>query len=265
MSKHPVRVVLLLLIALCVPSAVNAQDTTSGFPISVLNCQTDPGQTNPSSGKVREPGELENKFGCSPAVGVGVTVYNLDLDFQAHCVTDEKGLCSVDAPGDPERKLMIAEHTAMLESGFAPRELVSEAANYSEYAGVGIVNLPTENGTPVADTGRVVLTVTVSGCDGGQVCDEAAVLGQVSPADITSKGAPWLATDTDGQIAFDIGSLNASAIDLMFNRDDQPDISCTDAATGEAVEATWLDESEGTFYRITPVSSGDVNCDVIFS
>jgi hypothetical protein len=236
-----------------------------GFPILVLNCQTDPGGVGPNSGRGLAPGELENTYGCQPAVGIPVTVYSFELGFQGRCETDERGECSVDAPGDPDHKLSVVEHTAMLEPGLAPRDAIVETANYTEFTGAGIVNLPVE-ATPGADAPaeRQILTVHLSGCPSGS-CDASSILAQISPAEITSVGAPWLAPDADGTVAFDVAPLGAEAIDLMFSIDGEPAVTCTDDATGDSLTADWLTESEGSFARIDVPAAGDgLTCDVAF-
>ncbi|CAN5336526.1 hypothetical protein BH09CHL1_BH09CHL1_06850 [soil metagenome] len=249
------------------PAQARAQTPESrGFPILVLNCQTDPGGVGPNSGRGLAPGELESKYGCERAEGVAVTVYNLEVGYQARCETDSSGNCSVEgAPFDPDIKLSVVEHTATLAPGLAPRTAIVETANYTEYAGAGIVNLPVA-ATPGAESeaARQLLTVHLSGCPSGH-CDAAAILAQVSPAEITSMGVPWLAPDADGAVTFDVAPLAADAIDLMFTLDAEPAVTCTDDTTGDSLPADWLTKSEGSFARIDlPEGGGNLSCDVAF-
>jgi hypothetical protein len=241
-------------------TAAQESKDLQALPIYVLNCDRDPGNINPGGGRGGDPDARNREFGCAPAKGVAVTIYNLDVNFHARCDTDAKGLCEVMAPPDPTRELMVAVHTATVVPGFEPIEALGTTFHYTEFTGVGIVNLRTQ-----------VLAVNVASCPAQESADDCArtpignELAQVSPGDITSRNAPWLATNDDGWVSFDIGQMQSDTIDLMFASEDQPRITCTDLDSGTRLDATWLDEREGTFFRITPTSAGDINCDVTFT
>lgn len=241
------------------------------LPILVMNCEADPGNLNPGGGRGTSPKKLEETHRCTRAEGVAVTVYNLDIDFHARCDTDAEGMCEIEAPPDPARKLTVVEHLATVAPGYAPKEPVSETVHYTEFTGVGIVNLPVEEGTPESNAERQVLAVNIATCadgSGAEGCERAPAdaLAQVSPGDITSEGAPWLATNDEGWVSFDIGAMPGDTIDLMVLHGPGPvremRFACTDRAADERLETELIDGREGTFVRITPISEGEITCDV---
>jgi hypothetical protein len=237
------------------------------LPILVMNCEADPGNLTPGGGRGTSPEKLEETHRCTRAEGVAVTVYNLDIDFHARCDTDAEGMCEIEAPPDPARRLTVVEHLATVASGYAPKEPVSETVHYTEFTGVGIVNLPVAEGTPEPDAERQVLSVNIATCADGsdaEGCERAPAdaLAQVSPGDITSEGVPWLATNDEGWVSFDIGGLPDGAIDLMIFAEQQMRVACTDRDADERLQAELIDGREGTFVRITPISDGEITCDV---
>lgn len=234
------------------------------LPILILNCQQDSGSVNPGGGRAIAPGELEATYGCEPAQGVAVTIYNLDLDFHVRCDTDAKGACEVQAPADPERELMVAVHTATVDPGFAPIEPLSTTVHYTEFTGVGIVNLPVVEGTPGPRTERQLLAVNVAAC-AGDPCEREPVdslLAQVSPGEITSEGEPWHATDDQGMVTFDVSGLESDTIDLMMATDRDVRFDCTDPESTERLETEWIDGREGSFIRVTRNGNGDIACEI---
>lgn len=260
-------VALLIGLACAAPAITTAQTPDPALqplPILALNCQEDPGDVNPGGGRGIAPGELEETYGCEPAAGVAVTIYNLDIDFHARCDTDDEGSCAVQAPPDPRRQLMVAVHTASVDPAFAPVEPLGSTIHYTEFTGVGIVNLPVPAGTPTPEDRRQLLAVSIATCDGTD-CEREPVanaLAQVSAGEITSRGAPWLATDDEGDVAFEVSGLESETIDLMLETDTEPRFACTDLDSRQRLEAEWVDGREGSFLRITPRSEGDIACDV---
>jgi hypothetical protein len=257
--------------AIATATAQTPDPALQPLPILALNCREDPGDVNPGGGRGIPPSELEEAFGCEPAAGVAVTVYNLDIDFHARCDTDAEGRCDVQAPPDPERRLTVAVHTASVDPAFAPVEPLDSTVHYTEFTGVGIVNLPVATGTPTPEADqqdRQLLTVNVATCQGPDCRREpvANALAQVSAGGITSRGAPWLATDEDGLVTFEVGALESETVDLMLETvvadETAPRFACTDLDTRQPLEAEWVNGREGSFIRITPISEGDIRCDV---
>jgi len=238
------------------------------LPILVLNCQEDPGEVNPGGGRGVSPEALREQFGCEPAAGVAVTIYNLDIDFGARCDTDEAGICTVQAPPDPKRRLTVAVHTASVDPAFAPVEPLGSTVHYTEFSGVGIVNLPALSGTPIAADERQLLSVNIATCDGADCVREpvAGTLAQVSAGEITSRGASWLATNEEGNVAFEVSALEGESIDVMLDTvgagAPEPRFACTNLDTGQRLAAAWVDGREGSFVRVSSPLKGDIRCDV---
>ena len=238
------------------------------LPILALNCQDDPGDVNPSGGRGVSPDQLAATFGCEPAAGMAVTVYNLEIAFHARCDTEDTGRCTVQAPPDPRRELTVAVHTASLDPAFTAKESLGTTVHYTEFSGVGLVNLPVGQGTPTAGPERRLLLVNVATCTGSD-CEREPVanaLAQVSAGEVTSRDAAWLATDDTGTVDFEVSGLTSETIDLMlepvFAEAGEPRFACTDLDSGERLDAEWLDGREGSFIRLTPISVGDIRCDV---
>lgn len=234
------------------------------LPILVLNCQEDPGSVNPGGGRAITPDKLEATYGCEPAQGVAVTIYNLDIEFHVRCDTDAKGACEVQAPAEPERELMVAVHTPTVEPGFTSIEPLGTTVHYTEFSGVGIVNLPVVPGTPIPNAERQILSVNVATCD-RDACEREPVdnlLAQVSAGEITSAGEPWYATSDLGVVSFDVGNLESDTIDLMLDTEQEVRFACTDPDSTERLEAEWIDGREGSFIRITAPAQGDIACEV---
>lgn len=249
----PLLVATLLLPARLTPKA----DGYADMPVTVLSCERDPGNIGGPQG--REPGYLEREFGCHPVSGVGVTATNAALGYQDRCDTDSDGRCSFAAPSSPDTDIQVAVHTAMLPPGEEPREAVVSTRNYTEFRGTEIVILPDPQAA--SRVARQILSVTLTGCDAA-ACTARDVLAQVSPADITSRDAAWLAPGDSGLVTFDLGGMETEAVDLMLNRDGHPTVSCTDDTSGAAVAAEWMDEREGTFARIAVPAGASVSCAV---
>ena len=249
----PLLVATLLLPARLTPTV----DGHADLPVTVISCERDPGTVSGPQG--RDPGYFEREFGCHPVSGVGVTASSVALGYQDRCDTGSDGRCSFSAPSSPDTDIQVAVHTAMLPPGEEPREAVVSTRNETEFRGAEIVILPDpQAGAPAT---RQVLSVTLTGC-GAAACTAGDVLAQVSPADITSRDAAWLAPDDSGLVTFDLGRMESEAVDLMLNVDGRLAISCTDDTSGAAVTAQWMDEREGTFARIAVPAGASVSCAV---
>lgn len=248
-------------------SAQNDEERMQTLPILVMTCETEPDfPLNPGGGRGTTPEELA-RYGCEDAEGVSITIYNQQINFFARCDTDAGGSCQVEAPADPERELNVAVHTATVPPGYTPTEVLGTTVHYTEFTGVGIVLLPTDSPTPESGDERTTLAVNVATCEDGTLtagCDReaASALVQASSGEITAEGEPWLATNDDGWVSFDRASLGGDTIDLMLRTEDEPRFACTDLDSGDRLDTEWIEGREGNFIRVTPVSDGDVNCDV---
>lgn len=273
-TKHGLALLMALLLgSVAIPKIASAtvqpsDPSVQPLPILVLNCQEDPGEVSPGGGRGVAPEALREPYGCEPAAGVAVTVYNLDIDFGARCDTDEVGTCTVQAPPDPQRRLTVAVHTASVDPAFAPVEPLGSTVHYTEFTGVGIVNLPTPPGTPTAADERQLLSVNLATCDGTDCTREPVVstLAQVSAGEITSRGAPWLATDEEGNVTFDVSALEGESIDVMLEAvpagATEPRFACSDLDSGQRLDATWVNGREGSFIRVPSLVTDDIRCDI---
>lgn len=240
------------------------------LPVQIAYCQQDPGNTLQPGGGRFSPGEIMKEFDCDPAAGVSVTVSNDEIDFFARCETGDDGICKISAPTDPERELVVAIHMSTAAPGFTPVEVVNTTIHFSEFTGIGIALLPDPDVTPDAGNEtakRTTLAVNVAECEDGsnaEGCDRSPVetLVQASTGDITADGAPWLATNDEGWVSFDRGTLEGNAIDLMLKTNAQPRFACTDVDSGDRIDTEWVEGREGNFIRVNPVSDGNITCDV---
>lgn len=269
MSNAILRTVMLavFLLGVAFPLSGQAQDDNvpmSEMPVLVLYCERDPGGVNPAGGRGRAPGE-HGQFGCRPADGVALTFRSERLDWFGRCDTDDDGECEITTPTGPppDYELEVAVHMATVESGYAPETLIGRAANFTEFAGYGLVLLPDDDGPEE----RTPLAVNVAICEDGSTAEGCEreptdALVQASPGEITAEGYPWLATNDEGWVSFDRASLEGEMIDLMLQTDRKPRFACTDLKSGKRLETDWIEGREGDFIRLTPISDGDITCDV---
>lgn len=240
------------------------------LPVQLAYCQQDPGNKLQPGGGRFSPEQIMKEFDCTPADGVSVTVSSDEIDFFARCETGDDGVCRINAPTDPERELVVAVHMATVAPGFSPHEVANTTIHFSEFTGIGIPLLPDQEVTPAngeADSGRTTLAVNVAECEDGsnaEGCERSPVevLLQASAGDVSAEGAPWLATNDEGWVSFDRGFLEGETIDLMLKTDTQPRFACTDVDSGDRIATAWIEGHEGNFIRVTPVSDGDITCDV---
>ena len=155
-----------------------------------------------------------------------------------------------------------------VDPAFAPVEPLGSTVHYTEFSGVGIVNLPALSGTPIAADERQLLSVNIATCDGADCVREpvAGTLAQVSAGEITSRGASWLATNEEGNVAFEVSALEGESIDVMLDTvgagAPEPRFACTNLDTGQRLAAAWVDGREGSFVRVSSPLKGDIRCDV---
>lgn len=237
------------------------------LPILVAYCEQDPGNMLQPGGGRFSPQQIMAEYNCDPAEKISVTVSNLDIDFFARCDTGDDGMCEIEGPTDPERELMVAIHMTTVPPGFAPVEVVKPTVHFTEFTGVGIPLLAVDGATPASDEERTALAVNVATCEDGTLtpgCERepASALVQASTAEVTAEGAPWLATNEEGWVSFDLDALEGDSVDLMFQTEDEPRFACTDLDSGNRLDAEWIEGREGNFIRVTPISNGDINCDV---
>ena len=236
------------------------------LPVLVAECNRDPGRNLQPGGGRFDPDEVLDDYECGRAEGVSVTVYHRptdedDLDFFARCETDEDGMCSVEAPTDPERELMVALHMSTVTPGFAPAAPVTTTVHYSEFTGVGIAVLPDPelDEDDLADLpDRRTLAVKVE-----QDGEPAEVLTQLSEGDVSIDDFPWHATNEEGWVSYDLGLVEADTVDLMLEIEDEPGFACSDIDEGGSLATEWVEGFEGNFLRITlPDTDGNINCEV---
>lgn len=263
-----------LLLAVAFPGDARAQAPgvdvpMSEMPVLVLYCEEDPGPVSPGGGRGLSPDRLREKFDCRPGAGVALTFSNQAIDWFLRCDMDQNGECMANTPVGPPPKyeLDVAVHLATVDPGYAPKELVGTAANYTEFAGYGVVLLPTGATTPLPDGERQTLAVNVARCEDGSDAEECKrkpveALVQASAGEMTAEGHPWLATNDEGWVSFDRVELEGKTIDLMLQTDRKPRFACTDAKSGERLATEWIEGREGNFIRLTPISDGNISCDV---
>lgn len=230
------------------------------MPVMALYCEQDPGPFNPGGGRGVSLDELEERFGCRTGEGVALTFRSESLDWFGRCDTEEDGICLLESPSGPppEFELHVAVHLSTVEPGYTPRDVTGTAANYTEFAGYGVVMLPDDARATAAPEERRTLAVKVER-DG----KPAEVLTQLSEGDVTIEKFPWLATNDDGWVSYDLDAFPGNTVDLMIEVDGEPSVSCSDIDQKEALDVEWIDGREGDFARITlPGSDGDINCDV---
>lgn len=259
----------LMLPATMQATAVLAQDDEVhmlDLPILVAECNRDPGKELQPGGGRFDPAQVLDDHECGRAEGVSVTVSHRptdedDLDFFARCETGDDGMCAIEAPTDPERELMVAVHLSTVTPGFAPAEPITTTVHYSEFTGVGIALLPDPDldEDALADLPeRRTLAVKVTRDD-----EPAEVLTQLSEGETSIEGFPWLATNEDGWVSYDLGLFEGKTVDLMLDVDDEPGFACSDIDEGGSLETEWIEGFEGTFLRITlPETDGDINCEI---
>lgn len=230
------------------------------MPVMALYCEQDPGPFNPGGGRGVSLEELEERFGCRTAEGVAVTFRSESLDWFGRCDTEDDGICLLDAPSGPppEFELEAAVHLSTVEPGYTPKDATGTTANYTEFAGYGVILLPDDaRGTAAPDERR---TLAVKAERDG---DPVEVLTQLSEGDVTIDDFPWLATNEDGWVSYDLGSFESEMVDLMIDANGEPAISCSDIDHKTPLDVEWIEGREGDFARITlPSTDGDINCDV---
>lgn len=240
------------------------------LPVLIATCERDPGNRLQPGGGRFSPEQVMDEFGCDPVEGVSVTVSNEEIDFFARCETGDDGLCEIEAPTDPERELAVAIHMTTVPPGYAPKKVVNQTIHFSEFTGIGIALLAESDETPGASddpADRKTLAVNVAECEDGSSApgckrEPVEALVQASAGDISAEDFPWLATTEEGWVSFDRASLKADTIDLMLQTATEPRFACTDIESGDRVETEWIEGREGNFIRITPISDGDMRCDV---
>lgn len=269
MRRMLVSLIALLLFPGVTGLAARAQDETVhmlDLPIMVAECNRDPGRNLQPGGGRFNPVDVLDEYECGRAEGVSVTVYHLpteddDLDFFARCETDKDGLCTVNAPTDPMRKLTVVVHMSTVTPGFAPAEPATTTVHYTEFTGVGIALLPDpelDETELAALPERRTLALKIE-----QDGKPFEVLTQLSEGEITNENASWLATNEDGWVSYDLGLFETDAVDLMLDVDGEPTIACSVIDTGDALETEWIEGIQGEFTRITlPDTDGDIRCDV---
>lgn len=237
------------------------------LPVLVAECNRDPGRMLQPGGGRFDPSQVMDDHECGPAEGVSVTVYNRDIDFFARCETDDEGLCRVEAPTDPERELMVAIHMSTVTPGFAPEDAITATVHYSEFTGVGIAVLPDfslseDELEDLPDRRTLAVKAEADG-------KPAEILTQLSEGDVAIDEFPWLATNEDGWVSYDLGLFESDTVDLMMDLDveREPAFSCSDLGSGDALETEWIEGFEGNFFRITlpDDANGNINCDVALS
>lgn len=269
MQRMLVSLLALLLFPGVTSVAARAQDGDVhmlDLPVLVAMCERDPGtDINPGGGR----GNLEEVLadhGCERADGVSVTVShrptaNDDLDFFARCETDKDGICTVNAPTDPERELTVALHMATVAPGYAPARATTRTVHYTEFTGVGIALLPDpkldkEERAALPERRTLALKIEQDG-------KPAEVLAQLSEAEVMAANFPWLATNEEGWMSFDLGSYRTPEVDLILSDPGKPQIACTDLSTDAPLVVASLRGPDGAFTRIVlPETDGDVRCDV---
>ena len=275
MTRNILNATLLLFLVLGIsPGAVEqtADDDVNllDLPILLAHCERDPGNRIQPGGGRWDPQQQMKNFGCSPAAGIDVTVYNLDIDFFDRCTTGAGGMCRVEAPTDPERELTVAVHMSTVTRGYAPAAVLNPTVHFSEFTGIGIPLFLEPEVTPGTIhhlPERTTLAVHMAKC-----ADNSSKLGckrepvkalvQASAGEITAEGAPWLATNDEGWVSFDRALLDGDTVDLMLRTNTEPRFACTDLDSGDRIETEWIEGREGNFIRVTPISEGDITCDV---
>jgi hypothetical protein len=253
-------------VALAVAAQVHDDVHMLDLPILVAECNRDPGTMLQPGGGRFDPSEVMDDHECGPAEGVSVTVYHHptdgdDLDFFARCETDDEGRCTVAAPTDPERELMVALHMSTVKPGFAPARVVTPTVHFSEFTGVGIAVLPDfsldEDQLEDLPPRR---TLAIKAERDGK---PAEILTQLSEGDVSVGAFPWLATNKDGWVSYDLGQFESETVDLMLDADQEPPFACSDLDSGKSLATEWIEGFEGNFFRITlPGGDGNINCDL---
>jgi hypothetical protein len=147
---------------------------------------------------------------------------------------------------------------------------VNQTIHFSEFTGIGIALLPDPTVTPGAFDDlpeRTTVSVNVAECEDGSTtpgCERepVEVLVQASAGEITAEGFPWLAANDEGWVSFDRAALEGDTIDLMLRTGTEPRFACTDEGSGDRIGTEWIEGREGNFIRLTPISDGDITCDV---
>lgn len=254
------------LLSLLVPARLSAQQATEGphmldLPILVAACERDPGnQLQPGGGRF-SPQQVMEDHDCEPVADVSVTVSNRDIGFFARCETDDEGMCRVGAPTDPERELMVAVHVSTVPPGYVPVENVTPTVHYTEFTGEGIVLLADPDAAPgdraeLPDRRTLAVHVERDG-------EPIGVLTQLSAGEVTIDEFPWLATNDEGWVSYDLGQFDTDMVDLMLDMEGEPRIVCRDIDNDVPLETQFYEGREGEFARITlPDTDGDINCDV---
>jgi hypothetical protein len=251
--------------ALATASAQTEEPHMLDLPVLVAYCERDPGSKLQPGGGRFDPEQVMKDHGCQPAQDISVTVSSErgdeETDFFARCETDDDGLCRVEAPTDPERELLVAVHMSTVEPGFTRNEAVTPTVHFSEFTGVGIALLPDREvlGQKTDDLPeRRTLAVKV---EEGE--DPASVLTQLSEGEVSIDEFPWLATNDEGWVSYDLGIFQSDTVDLMIDVEGEPEFACSDIDHGGSLKAKWIEGREGDFLRITlPDTDGDINCDV---
>lgn len=267
-----VTMMALLALSLGTTGTATAQDDDEhmlDLPVQLAYCDDDPGNRLQPGGGKYVPEEEMARFNCDPAVGVDVTVYNLDIDFFDRCTTEDDGICRVNAPTDPERELMVAIHMTTVSPGSAPHDVVNPTVHFTEFTGIGIALFSDPDITPGAGDAeeRTTIAANVAVCEDGsnaEGCEREPTdaLVQASSGDITAEGAPWLATNDEGWVSFDRDLLEGDAIDLMLQTDTEPRFACSDEETGDRLDTEWIEGREGNFIRVTATTEANITCDI---
>ena len=119
------------------------QDPLFPFPVTVFDCEEDPGTI----------GQAEVPEGCVGAEGVAIVVADSEGNQLGTCVTGDGGMCIVDIDVPDDGAVVVEEDVATISAGYAPRENPVEVQIVNEFSEAKIVNLRDAETLPETGSG----------------------------------------------------------------------------------------------------------------
>jgi hypothetical protein len=119
------------------------QDPPFPFPVTVFDCEEDPGTI----------GQAEVPEGCVGAEGVAIAVADGEANELGACVTGEGGMCIIDINVPDDGVVVVEEKVSTISAGYTPRENPVEVQVVNEFSEAKIVNLRDADSLPETGSG----------------------------------------------------------------------------------------------------------------
>jgi hypothetical protein len=147
LGRLPVMAIIVIAVVLIASKggtvAGAGQDPPFPFPVTVFDCEADPGTI----------GQAEVPDGCVGAEGVAIAVSGSDGNELGTCVTGEGGMCIIDIDVPDDGVVVVEEDVSTISAGYTPRENPVEVQVVNEFSEAKIVNLGDTETLPETGSG----------------------------------------------------------------------------------------------------------------